>query len=199
MTVYAVIETGGKQFKVSHNDIIKIEKIPGEVGEMVDFKEIHLLNIGDELKLEDKDLSNVLVRGRIIAQEKDKKVIVFKFKRRKGYKKKQGHRQQITRVLIKEIFFDSKLLTPEVKKEKVPEETDEKLENSLQEVEKVEETTKGEEEKKLAKKTVKKTTEKAPVVKTKDSTKETKKPSTKSKETKTEKSSPDKPKDEKEE
>jgi len=120
MTVYAVIETGGKQYKVSHNDIIKIEKIPGEVGEIVEFKTIHLLNTGEDLKFEESDLSQVSVKGKIIAQEKDKKIIVFKFKRRKNYKRKKGHRQQITRVLIKEIYFGKDLLTPKDEKKKAP-------------------------------------------------------------------------------
>jgi large subunit ribosomal protein L21 len=133
MTVYAVIETCGKQFKVSHNDIIKIDQISGEVGEMIDFNQIHLLNTGEELKIGEKDCSNALVRGRIIAQEKDKKIIVFKFKRRKGYKKKQGHRQLITRVLIKEILYNSQNLTPEIKKEKLPEKIEEVNQETLPE------------------------------------------------------------------
>ena len=120
MTVYAVIETGGKQYKVSRNDIIKIEKIPGNVGEMVEFKNIRLLNAGDDLKFEDKDLSEASVKGKIISQEKDKKIIVFKFKRRKNYKRKQGHRQHITRVLIKEIFLGKELLVSKEEGKKPP-------------------------------------------------------------------------------
>jgi len=118
MSLYAIIETGGKQYKVSHNDIIKIEKIPGEVGELIEFNNVHLLNTGKELVIDEKKLSNASVKGKIIAQEKDKKIIVFKFKRRKNYKRKFGHRQQITRVLIKNIQFGKDLLKPEEEKKK---------------------------------------------------------------------------------
>ena len=128
MTAYAVIETGGKQYKVTRDDIVKIEKIPGNVGEIVEFKAVLFLNTGDDVLTEEKDLSDALVKGKIIAQEKDRKIVVFKFKRRKNYKRKQGHRQHITRVLIKEIFFKDKLLTPEVKKEKKPKKVEEKPE-----------------------------------------------------------------------
>jgi len=112
MTIYAIIETGGKQYKVSHNDIIKTEKISGEVGDMVEFNDILLLRSGEDFLIEDDDLTKVVVKGRIISQERDRKVVVFKFKRRKNYKKKQGHRQPITRILIKEILKGKKLLTP---------------------------------------------------------------------------------------
>jgi large subunit ribosomal protein L21 len=113
MTVYAVIETGGKQYKVSYNDIVKIEKIPGTVGDMIEFKDVLLLKTGEDLKVEGNDLKDVTVKGKIIAQEKDTKVIVFKFKRRHNFKKKKGHRQPITRVIIKEISLGKNILTLE--------------------------------------------------------------------------------------
>jgi large subunit ribosomal protein L21 len=161
MSLYAIIETGGKQYKVSHNDIIKIEKIPGNVGEIVEFNKIQLLNTGKDFVIDEKELSNASVKGKIIAQEKDKKIIVFKFKRRKNFKKKRGHRQQITRVLIKEIYFGKDLLTPEDDKKKVS-----KKEEAVKEP--VPEILESEKTEKKVSKTKKKETAKK--VKTKDST-----------------------------
>ena len=97
--MYAVIKTGGKQYKVASGDVIKIEKIAGEVGSEVVFSEVLALgdNVGTPL------VAGASVKATIVKQAKDDKVIVFKKKRRQNYRRKNGHRQNITIVKIAEI------------------------------------------------------------------------------------------------
>jgi large subunit ribosomal protein L21 len=98
--MYAVVRTGGKQYRVSEGDDIRIEKIPGTVGEAVTFEDVLMIGGTDEVQIGKPVLSGATVAGRILEQDRHRKVIVFKFKRRKGYQKKQGHRQAFTRVQI---------------------------------------------------------------------------------------------------
>ena len=98
--MYAVVRTGGKQYRVSEGDDIRIEKIPGTVGEEVTFEDVLMIGGTDEVQIGKPVLSGATVAGRILEQDRHRKVIVFKFKRRKGYQKKQGHRQAFTRVQI---------------------------------------------------------------------------------------------------
>lgn len=97
--MYAVIKTGGKQYKVASGDVIKIEKIAGEAGSEVVFSEVLALgdNVGTPL------VAGASVKATIVKQAKDDKVIVFKKKRRQNYRRKNGHRQNITIVKIAEI------------------------------------------------------------------------------------------------
>lgn len=103
--MYAIVKTGGKQYKVSPGDILKIEKLEGISGADVVFTDV-LMIVDESSKLEigKPFLSNAKVSAEITKQTKDKKVIIFKSKRRKGYRKKTGHRQNITEVKIKEII-----------------------------------------------------------------------------------------------
>jgi large subunit ribosomal protein L21 len=98
--MYAVIATGGKQYKVQQDDVIDIERLEGEVGSKVTFDEI--LAVAEDGKLEtgSPKMDGASVEGEIIDQFRGKKLTVFKFKRRKGYQKKQGHRQELTKVRI---------------------------------------------------------------------------------------------------
>jgi len=98
--MYAVVKTGGKQYRVSKGDQVKIEKIPGEVGDEVRFDEVLMIGGTPDLKLGMPHVSGASVSAKILGQDRSKKIVVFKFKRRKGYKKKQGHRQAYTRVEI---------------------------------------------------------------------------------------------------
>ena len=98
--MYAVVKTGGKQYRVSKGDRVKIEKIPGEVGDEVRFDEVLMIGGAPDLKVGTPHVSGASVSARIVGQDRSKKIMVFKFKRRKGYKKKQGHRQAYTRVEI---------------------------------------------------------------------------------------------------
>jgi large subunit ribosomal protein L21 len=101
--VYAIIRTGGKQFKISPGDTIKVEKISGEKGDTVEMKDVLFFAEGENILAGRPLLSNVKVVGEILGQHRAKKVIIFKKKRRKGYDKKTGHRQSFTSLKIKEI------------------------------------------------------------------------------------------------
>jgi large subunit ribosomal protein L21 len=101
--MYAVIKTGGKQYRVGEGDLLRVEKINGEIGEVVEFEEILMIANGERVEIGRPVLNDSKVVGEIVEQGKGKKVIVFKSKRRKGYSKKQGHRQQYTVLKIKEI------------------------------------------------------------------------------------------------
>ena len=101
--MYAVISTGGKQYKVSEGETIKIEKIPGEIGETVSFDRVLMFSNGETIQVGQPTLAEVAVTGHIVEQGKAKKIIVFKQKRRKRYRRKQGHRQQFTALKIDKI------------------------------------------------------------------------------------------------
>ncbi|MDY6950074.1 MAG: 50S ribosomal protein L21 [Thermodesulfobacteriota bacterium] len=98
--MYAVISTGGKQYRVSEGQTIRVEKLPGEVGAPVSFDRVLLFSDGDTVKVGQPTLADMTVTGRIVQQGRAKKIIVFKRKRRKGYRKKQGHRQYFTALRI---------------------------------------------------------------------------------------------------
>jgi large subunit ribosomal protein L21 len=97
--MYAVIKTGGKQYKVSAGDLFKVEKIEGAVGETVVLDQVLMVG-GAEVKLGTPLVPGAKVMAQIVAQEKDTKIIVFKSKRRGGNRKKYGHRQPITRLKV---------------------------------------------------------------------------------------------------
>lgn len=101
--MYAVIKTGGKQYRVNPGEEVKIEKLPGDVGDSVDLGQILLAADGENVKVGNPFLDDVKVTGRITRQGRSKKVIVFKYKRRKGYRKKVGHRQPFTQIRIEGI------------------------------------------------------------------------------------------------
>lgn len=101
--MYAVIRTGGKQQTVAEGDVIKVEKLSGDAGSQIEFKDVLMVGMDKEVKLGQPTLANVKVVGEVVEQGKAKKVIAFKMKRRKGFHKKIGHRQQFTSVRIKEI------------------------------------------------------------------------------------------------
>lgn len=98
--MYAVIKTGGKQYKVEVGDEIFVEKLAGEAGEQVTFEEV--LAISDDNDIKAGDLK-ATVTGEIVKQGKNKKVIVSKYKAKKGYRRKNGHRQPYTRVRVSAI------------------------------------------------------------------------------------------------
>ena len=97
--MYAVVKTGGKQYTVKPGDVIAIEKIPAEVGEEVELPVIFVAD-GDKIEADPEKAASTKVVAKVLAQFKDKKQLVFKFKKRKNYKKLQGHRQYLTRVQI---------------------------------------------------------------------------------------------------
>jgi large subunit ribosomal protein L21 len=93
---YAVIRTGGKQYRVAEGDLVKVEKLTGEVGDSVTLGDVLFIGGGDEVKIGAPLIENAKVTGRIVSQGKAKKIIVFKKKRRKSYSRQRGHRQQQT-------------------------------------------------------------------------------------------------------
>ena len=99
--MYAIIATGGKQYKVSEGDVIKVEKLDAEAGNVVTFDQVIAVK-GDELKVGEA-VANATVTATVMDQGKGKKVIVYKYKRKTGYHKKNGHRQQYTEVKIEKI------------------------------------------------------------------------------------------------
>jgi large subunit ribosomal protein L21 len=101
--MYAVVATGGKQYRVRKGQTLRVEKIPGEIGEAVSFDKVLMYSDGDSVNVGQPELENASVTGRIIEQGKAKKIIVFKYKRRKRYRRKQGHRQPYTAVIIESI------------------------------------------------------------------------------------------------
>ena len=104
--MYAIIEAGGKQYRVSEGDLIDVERRSGEVGQTVDFQEVLLVGDQETIHVGKPVLPGARVVGTIAEQGKKAKIIVFKFKRRKKYRKKQGHRQLFTRVRIDQIELD---------------------------------------------------------------------------------------------
>jgi len=97
---YAVIRTGGKQYRVSEGDVVKVEKLAGEVGEKVTFDDILFVGGDGEAKIGTPLVADAKVTCEIIGQNRAKKIIVFKKKRRKGYSRQAGHRQYQTALKI---------------------------------------------------------------------------------------------------
>ena len=100
--MYAIIATGGKQYKVSEGDIITIEKLGVEAGEKVTFDQVLVVG-GDDLKVGDPTVAGGTVEASVVKEGRAKKVIVYKYKRKTGYHKKNGHRQAYTQVKIEKI------------------------------------------------------------------------------------------------
>jgi len=99
---HAIIETGGKQYRVKEGDVIYIEKLEAEADEKVKFENV-LAVLGDDPKIGAPYVKGAAVSGKVIKSGKSKKIIVFKMRRRKGYRRKQGHRQPYTKVQIDKI------------------------------------------------------------------------------------------------
>ncbi len=124
---FAIIETGGKQYKVSASKILEIEKIDAEVGKTVQFKNVLLLNDSKSTEIGNPNIKGALVEAKLLKNVKDRTVLVFHKRRRKNSRKKNGHRQQhskiqITKILSKDgkVIAESKVAGKELKsKEKV--------------------------------------------------------------------------------
>ena len=101
--MFGIIETGGKQYKVSVGDQIKIEKVAGDIGSKVVFDKVLLSADGEDIKIGQPYISGSQISGEILAQEKGKKLIVFKYKPKKRQRTKNGHRQEYTKIKITEI------------------------------------------------------------------------------------------------
>jgi large subunit ribosomal protein L21 len=98
--MYAVIRTGGKQYKVAEGEVVRLEKLPGEVGDAVTLSDILLVGEGDSVKVGAPTVAGASVTAEIVEQDRAKKIVVGRKKRRKGYSKFRGHRQYYTAVKI---------------------------------------------------------------------------------------------------
>jgi len=101
--MYAVVNSGGKQYKIQQGEILRVEKISGDVGSPVTFDRVLMFSDGENVNIGKPLLDSVSVEGHIVEQGKAKKIIVFKYKRRKRFRRKNGHRQEFTAVLIDSI------------------------------------------------------------------------------------------------
>lgn len=97
---YAVIRTGGKQYRVAPGDVIRVEALAGEVGSEVQFTEVLLRSAEAGLHVGDPLISDASVKGKIVAQGRARKILVYKKKRRKNYRRRAGHRQAVTSVQV---------------------------------------------------------------------------------------------------
>ncbi|MEY4160010.1 MAG: ribosomal protein [Pseudomonadota bacterium] len=106
--MFAVVRTGGKQYRVAAGDKIAVEKLAGEAGETITLSDVLLAGDGGEIK----DAAGVVVSAEIIAQAKSEKVVVFKKRRRHNYRRKNGHRQQLTLLRIMAVGAEAKKAAP---------------------------------------------------------------------------------------
>ena len=106
--MYAVIRTGGKQYRVTPEDVIVVEKIQGDEGAIVEFAEVLMVGGDGAPKIGAPTLSGTSVAAEVVTQGRGEKILVFKKKRRKNYRRKAGHRQELTTVRITEILTDDK-------------------------------------------------------------------------------------------
>ncbi|MDK9709779.1 50S ribosomal protein L21 [Acidaminobacter sp.] len=101
--MYAIIVTGGKQYKVQEGDVFNIEKLNVEAGETVEFNEVLAVSGDEGVTVGNPVVAGAVVKASVVGNGKGKKITIFKYKRKKDYRKKQGHRQPYTRVLIEKI------------------------------------------------------------------------------------------------
>ncbi|SDY05137.1 50S ribosomal protein L21 [Thermoactinomyces sp. DSM 45892] len=101
--MYALIETGGKQYRVEKDGVLFIEKLDAAEGEVVTFDKVLLVNKNGETVVGAPIVANAKVTGKVVKHGRGKKITVFKYKPKKNYKKKQGHRQPFTKVVIENI------------------------------------------------------------------------------------------------
>ncbi len=98
--MYAVVKTGGRQYKVEPGQVVRVNKLEGNIGDSLSLTEVLLVKDGETLKAGAPLLEGVTVTATVVEQDRSKKIIVFKKKRRHGYQKKQGHRQDYTALKI---------------------------------------------------------------------------------------------------
>ncbi|GMA60585.1 50S ribosomal protein L21 [Alicyclobacillus fastidiosus] len=101
--MYAIVETGGKQFKVSQGDTIYVEKLEGEVGSSITLDKVHLVQTDGTVRVGSPIVEGAKVVAKVVEHGRGKKIIVFKYKAKKNYHKKQGHRQPYTKLTIESI------------------------------------------------------------------------------------------------
>ena len=128
---FAVIETGGKQYKVSASNILKVEKLNIPEGKKVEFKKVLLVNDDKTIEVGNPTVSGAMVEGFLLDNIKDKKVIVFKKRRRQNSRKRYGHRQLLSKVQITKILSKGGKVISEIKADKIKVSSDQKPEKKL--------------------------------------------------------------------
>lgn len=118
--MYAVIKTGGKQYRVVADDVIEIEKIAGEAGETISFDEVMMIGGDGAPTVGSPMVEGATVSAEVVEQKRGKKIIVFKKKRRKNYRRKNGHRQELTKVKILEVLGKGQKASKKASKKEAP-------------------------------------------------------------------------------
>ena len=116
---FAIIETGGKQYKVSASNILKVEKLDIKKGNKVEFKKVLLVNDDKTVEIGDPTVSGAVVEGMLLDNIKDRKVIVFKKRRRQNSRKRYGHRQPLSKVQITKIMSKNGKVVAEIKENQI--------------------------------------------------------------------------------
>lgn len=101
--MYAIFQSGGKQYQAKPGVVVKLEKLQGEIGDKVTLDQVLMVEDEGEVRVGQPLLQDITIQGRIVEQNRRRKIVIFKYKRRKDYHKKQGHRQPYTAVLIEGI------------------------------------------------------------------------------------------------
>ena len=101
--MYAVLKTGGKEYRVSKGDLVRVERLEGKVGDPVALKEVLMVSMEGEVQVGTPRLANAVVTGEIVQHPRGKKVLIFKMKRRKNYRRLKGHRQPYTYIKVNDI------------------------------------------------------------------------------------------------
>lgn len=114
--MYAVVKTGGKQYRVAKDDILKVERLPGEAGDVVTLEDVLMLGDGADVTVGAPIVDGASVAAEILEQKRDKKIIVFKKRRRQNYRRKAGHRQHLTVLKVTDILTDGAKPKPAAKK-----------------------------------------------------------------------------------
>ena len=116
---FAIIETGGKQYKVSASNILKVEKLDIKKGDKVEFKKVLLVNDDKTVEIGDPIVSGAIVEGMLLENIKDRKVIVFKKRRRQNSRKRYGHRQPLSKIQITKIMSKNGKVVAEIKENQI--------------------------------------------------------------------------------
>jgi large subunit ribosomal protein L21 len=101
--MYAVIKTGGKQYKVAPGDMLKVEKLEAKKGDTIELNDVYMIADGDRVDIGKPTVANAKVTAEVLGDDRGEKILIFKHKRRKGYRRTTGHRQDLTTIRVKEI------------------------------------------------------------------------------------------------
>jgi len=102
--MYAVIKTGGKQYKVSPGDVVRVESLDAKKGDTVEIKDVYMISDGDKMSVGKPMLASAKVTAEVVDEDRGEKLLIFKHRRRKGFRRTNGHRQNYTAIKVKEIL-----------------------------------------------------------------------------------------------